>query len=410
MPLNKPLDEITSADLHALVDNGVSELRAIEYKRDLPGAGDEAKREFLADVTSFANTSGGHLVYGITEESGYPTAVPGVSTPDIEAALLRLESVIRDGVVPRIPGVGLHVIELGNQAFGVVFRVPRSSLRPHMVTFKNLSRFFARTSAGKYQLDVGEIRSAFLAGPLESDRIRLFRGERLAAIAAGELPTVLEEGATVVLHLVPVAAVEDLAAPLGDLSAVIDDDRLRPMYLAQSFGVRWNLDGLFTDDWVDTGAARAYVQVFRSGAIEAVDLWTIEGVDEFMRQGAPPTNGISGYVVERTLIDATKRFLELGQVLGVQPPVVALISLLGVKGKILIAGDEERFAYRRPFSRRPEIDRDRLLLPEVRFELLEADPAIVLRRAFDALWQAGGFPGSPHYDAGGVWQRRGEDL
>ena len=32
-----------------------------------------------------------------------------------------------------------------------------------MVTYKNLSRFYARTSGGKYQLDLHEIRAGFLA-------------------------------------------------------------------------------------------------------------------------------------------------------------------------------------------------------------------------------------------------------
>ena len=31
-----------------------------------------------------------------------------------------------------------------------------------MTTFKNASKFYARNSAGKYQLDVGELRTAFI--------------------------------------------------------------------------------------------------------------------------------------------------------------------------------------------------------------------------------------------------------
>ncbi len=43
----------------------------------------------------------------------------------------------------------------------LVIRIPRSYGAPHMVTFQNTSRFYTRNSAGKHQLDVSEIRSAF---------------------------------------------------------------------------------------------------------------------------------------------------------------------------------------------------------------------------------------------------------
>lgn len=68
------------------------------------------------------------------------------------------------------------------------------------------SRFYARTSAGKYALDVTEIRSAFLQGEELPARIRRFRDERLSAIAASETPVQLRAGGRVVLHLVPFAA------------------------------------------------------------------------------------------------------------------------------------------------------------------------------------------------------------
>lgn len=44
----------------------VPESRTLEYKRDLPDPKDrDSKREFLGDVTSFANAQGGDIVYGI---------------------------------------------------------------------------------------------------------------------------------------------------------------------------------------------------------------------------------------------------------------------------------------------------------------------------------------------------------
>jgi hypothetical protein len=57
-----PIDSITEDHLQSLIDDQVAELRIIEYKRELPGRSDGEKREFLADVCSFANTAGGDLI------------------------------------------------------------------------------------------------------------------------------------------------------------------------------------------------------------------------------------------------------------------------------------------------------------------------------------------------------------
>ncbi len=49
----KPLEYIVESDLRALVNNKISEGKTIEYKVSLPSNSDAAKKEFLADVSSF---------------------------------------------------------------------------------------------------------------------------------------------------------------------------------------------------------------------------------------------------------------------------------------------------------------------------------------------------------------------
>ncbi|MCK5240903.1 ATP-binding protein [bacterium] len=50
-----------------MISNQIQESRTIEYKESLPGNSDQDKREFLADISSFANAAGGDLLYGITK-------------------------------------------------------------------------------------------------------------------------------------------------------------------------------------------------------------------------------------------------------------------------------------------------------------------------------------------------------
>src|ERR1700730_8951120 len=97
----KPLNEVTQADILALIGQ-VSEGRTIDYKRELPGGSDADKKEFLADVSSFANTSGGDFILGLSESGGLPTAIVGVTSMDIDADILRMDGIILSGLDPRI--------------------------------------------------------------------------------------------------------------------------------------------------------------------------------------------------------------------------------------------------------------------------------------------------------------------
>lgn len=90
---------IDSTHIKSLVQSSVPEGRTIEYKHELPGNSDGSKREFLADVSSFANSQGGDLIYGIKEVGGVAVEIPGLTDLDIDNEILRLESMIRDGIV-----------------------------------------------------------------------------------------------------------------------------------------------------------------------------------------------------------------------------------------------------------------------------------------------------------------------
>jgi hypothetical protein len=246
--IQKPFDRIEKADIESLVTNEVREGRTLEYKQALPTNLDDDKREFLADVSSFANASGGDILYGITEKrdadgkaTGIPDVASGLGGINSDQECRRLDSMTRDGIQPRI--AGFHIWAVDGFANGPVLlvRVPKSYANPHMVTFKNLSRFYSRTSAGKYQLDVTEIRAKFALSEGLSERIRRFRDERLSRIVACETPTALKEGPKVVLHVLPIRALD--ATMQVDLQLVARrPENIRPMR-SSVWDRRYNLDG-----------------------------------------------------------------------------------------------------------------------------------------------------------------------
>jgi hypothetical protein len=389
--IHKPVDRIEMADIEALVANGVQESRALEYKQALPANSDEDKREFLADVSSFANASGGDIVYGVEEsrdQKGKATGIPekaiGLAGVNADQEIRRLDSIIRDGVQPRINGVHIRSVDGFSDGPILLIRVPKSYAAPHMVTFKNLSRFFSRHSAGKYQFDVGEIRSAFALSETLPERIRRFRDERLARIVASETPAPLHDGARLVLHLLPVSALDPTSQI--DLERINAQARvLRPLH-SSGWDMRYNFDGYLTHNTdPKSGICHSYVQFFRSGAIEAVDSRIL-----INRDGSKlfPTGA-----VERELIEALERYLHAYKQLQIEPPIIVMVSLIGLRGYYIMAGLFKDV--------RAGFDRDTLLLPDLLIEDLSVNVAALLKPAFDAMWQGSGWRCCLNYDANG---------
>lgn len=265
-----PLNQITDAPLSALIKAGAAESLHIEYKRETYGGNDDARREFLADISSFANSLGGDLVIGMAASKGVPTGFCPF-TGDADAEVLRLEQMARDGLAPRVANLRIVAVSLSQGGYVIVLRIPKSYNPPHRVIFKNSGRFWARSSAGKFEPNVEELRQVFVELPLIGDRVRSFRTERTAKIAAGEAPVGLLGGGNLILHVVPFSAF-DLGAvlPLEEISRNVDS--FPPFDSRGASDFRFTFDGLLTASNADGLAKpqRAYVQLFRTGMIEAV--------------------------------------------------------------------------------------------------------------------------------------------
>lgn len=104
---DKPINDINEDDLQALVDNQTQEQKTLEFKGELPGGSDFAKKDFLADVSSFANAAGGCLAYGIQQTKGENGRIDlvGVEIADPDAQILQMTQLVNSGIQPRIIGL-----------------------------------------------------------------------------------------------------------------------------------------------------------------------------------------------------------------------------------------------------------------------------------------------------------------
>jgi hypothetical protein len=378
MPLqHKPVDSIKLADIQSLIENKVIEGKQIEYKEKLPSRADESGKEFLKDVSSFANASGGDLIFGIKEKMGEPVEVCGIEVADLDQEKLRLENMIRDGIEPRIPGLVVHALAESGKTL-LVIRIPRSWALPHVVKYKQHWRFYSRNSAGVYQLDVPELRAAFLLSDSIGDRIRKFRTERLSMIVSGETPVPMADFPKIVLHIVPLMAASP-AATLVDLS---DGLKLVGDMLSiwpQGYDSRFNFDGLLTFV-ASARECNSYVQLFRNGSIEIVNSSMLEGTPLIPKE------------FEVELLIHLRESTMLLKRIDIQPPIFIMLSLLGVKGF--------KMETTRP-TFHPTIEKKDLLVTEVMMENYELDTDRLMKPVFDAVWNACGWPKSPNYDENG---------
>lgn len=396
---SNPLPFSTEDDLLGLISNKVPEGKTIEYKLMLPGNSDDDKREFLADVSSFANTAGGHLIFGMDENQGVASNLIGISELDSDKEKLRLENIIRDGIAPRIAGISIQPVPLQSGNSALVIHIPNSWLSPHMVTYRGTSRFFARNSAGKYQLDVHEIRQGFLLSESTAERIKNYRLDRLVQINAGNTPIPIQGHAKLVMHVIPVTAFQTNEAINIQTAA----QAYHRFFADLRFSSRFNLDGiLLFMDVRDGTPPPEYMQIYRQSHIEYVSGYMLDS----SFQGATKSNSIPITDVETDVVSIFKNILDYQQSLGVETPTVLSLNFLQVKG----------FVFGTPSSLRVEsayhnhgIDRDDLIFPEI---LIDTYPKTLeetarnLKPIFDSIWNAAGWPQSMNFDENGNWKPR----
>ena len=391
--INKELQFITEQDLKALVENAVREKNDIDYKRELTIETDGEKKEFLADVSSFANAGGGDLIIGIIEDrdTGEPNEVKGIVLDNVDKEIQRLDSMIRDGISPRIPAQTICPIKLENGNYVLILRISQSWISPHRVIYRGYDKFYSRNSSGKYPLNVEELRSAFTISETLKNKINNFRTERISRIIAGDTPVECIKGPKIVMHLIPLISLS--RTNHYDIQSVVESPSFRSLMYPLIHSVhnsRYNIDGYITLTSGGDGKAFSYFQLYRNGIIETVEAYMLAADNEKKR--------IPSVTFEDEVIKAVTNYLKLLQIMKVAVPIFVYLTLVGVKGYTYFVNSTF------PFLERFPIDKDILNLPEHIVENYSEKASAILKSSFDVLWNSSGFPEDKYYTKEGNWK------
>ena len=146
------------ADLLDLIRLGVQESLELDYKRsEALSKMDSKKTEISKDVSAFANSAGGVLVYGLAEDGHIPTAIDGGVDP-AELSKEWLEQVINSRIQRRIDGLRVNQVLLSTTSPGrvaYVVSIPQSARAPHQASDK---RFYKRFNFESVPMEEYEVR------------------------------------------------------------------------------------------------------------------------------------------------------------------------------------------------------------------------------------------------------------
>jgi len=376
----------TPGEIERLVAVAAAESLTLEFKATPWDRSDQGKREALKDITALANTRGGLILIGITEENNAAKCIAPITAELAEAERSRINDLVMAGVEPRLYGVTIEAVPVEGGAV-LVISVRRSPSRPHRVTSSNSNRFWLRNSTGAYEANVADLRSLFLQSADITERAEQYHRERVSALRSSDIVANLsDEPGSIVLHLIHSDAFSG-NSPVDPKQAYEIGATFAPLGVFDRIS-RFTFDGFLNERGGDK--CHGYTLVRRNGILEGVKIGLANRRDI-----------LPAFQIEAIIANWTLRYVNGLSHLGVVPPFLALVTLEGTNKRRVVYGTSVDVDDNGPITRKD------LHLPMVVIEAWDSPATIgdAFKPAFDAMWNAGGHEGSLSY-ATGRWEQR----
>lgn len=381
-------EEAIKDRIQTLIENEVKEDRFIDYKQSLDIKTDSEKRELCKDVSGFANSLGGQLIYGIEEKNGKPVGLCGFEIDNIDSFKLQIQNILSTGIQPRLTGYHVRIIplETSREKYILIINIPRSWQAPHMVVKAQDNRVYIRMNGLTEMADIMQIRDIFFEREGVAPRIRAFRHERIEWLTGEDSPFCSNQR-LLIYHIIPVNAfTQEASRNIVDFIVKSPPQNRKINRILDHYVNGYilpNADGVFTTvDYGKKGNASAFCQYFRNGIVEMVNVLECESKEghEYITTNIRT----KAYNTQECFKETFNNYKELNII----EDIYIAVSVLGVKGCRMHVERGHFVDQGRAF------DRNRILFPEY-LTNYNKDIVEVLKPAITFIWQAAGYPDEP---------------
>lgn len=171
----RPPSQWTEDDLNFLIANKLGETMEREYKKSLTAGSPLERKELCKDVSAFANSQGGVIIFGLREaRQENAGSIPESLSPIADLRLKEIaQQVILDGVNPRMDFRFYSTPASNGRGEYVIIEVPKSLRGLHMLTLGGDSRYYVRRDFQSVPMTAYEIEEAYRNYALSEERVQL---------------------------------------------------------------------------------------------------------------------------------------------------------------------------------------------------------------------------------------------
>ena len=386
-------NEVNQGFFESLILNGIEENIHLDYKEQLGNNAEIAK-----DLSSFANSDGGIIIYGIREEENKPTEIIPLNQPNLRE---KIDLIARNGIDPsldiRILPVDININ--GNRGQVFLIYIPRKY--PILHQAKKKGKYYKRTEFTSSPMSNSEIRTAFNLAYKFEERINSVYQKRLNDLNKGEYHINIPSPARLLIHMISIDAL-NLNESI-ELESIISNfkDYLKPPGCTFSKKIKRNLLGLIVSCGPDPTTSNfvGYVQLYRTGMIEAIDSSLLKPTRQLHgKHYNRPVKKLGTWQLEKNIIDSCDMYLKTLEKIGVGLPIYLNVSFIHMKGyEISLIPYGSSFIN----SDSEQAKKDEILLPRIKIDSFGINFEDKLKTSFDIFWNEFNQPGSRNYDKNG---------
>ena len=166
---------LNEKEIWKLINNKVEESLHLEYKAcDALEKREGCKKELSKDVSSFANSDGGNIIYGVIERDNKPIKIDvGFDPNDISKEWI--EQVINSRISPKIEDIVITPINLSNSdKYIYLVEIPQSNRSPHQASDK---KFYKRYNFQSVPMEEYEIRKLYFKNIISQYEFRKLQAQ-----------------------------------------------------------------------------------------------------------------------------------------------------------------------------------------------------------------------------------------